>query len=418
MRRRFRRAARLAAGLVAGAIVAIGGVAQAAAVTLEFWTAYNEAEHKVLVEQVLPEFEKQNPGIKVNATRLGYSELREKLIVASSGGAAPDVARLDIIWSPEFASSGLLYAMDRLPGFNRVRDGVFPGPLSTNRWKGQFYGLPLDTNTQVYLYNATLFNQSGLNPPQSFADFRTVSSRLTRSNGDRTTVWGYALPGSGPWYTLPWIWSNGGGITDPEITRARGHVDSAASVSAIEMLLEMYQKGVIAPTVVGQGEGTWEGLQNGHYAAFQDGPWAAKGLRERGMNDLGLRLMPAGPGGSISVVGGENIGILAGSKHPEAAWGFVQFMLSPKAQLIMATAGQMPVVRGVLDAPEMRSHPFYGTYLQQLLTARARTPHPRWNEMDSILGGALADVFAGKAPARPALEEAARRIEVLLQPGR
>ncbi len=48
-----------------------------------------------------------------------------------------------------------------MPDFQTFADAVFPGPLSTNAYKGAYYGLPLDTNTRVFIYNPALYKEAG-----------------------------------------------------------------------------------------------------------------------------------------------------------------------------------------------------------------------------------------------------------------
>ena len=100
-----------------------------AQVTVSFWHGYNELETQVLVEQVIPAFEAKHPGIKVESIRLGYDELRDKVVTTAAAGSGPDVMRLDIIWTPGFAASGLLEPLDRYDGFQALLNEVYPGPL-------------------------------------------------------------------------------------------------------------------------------------------------------------------------------------------------------------------------------------------------------------------------------------------------
>src|SRR5207244_3188677 len=80
-----------------------------------------------------------------------------------AGGQLPDVLRADIIWVPEFADLGALVAFDESfsSDFNALKAQVFAGPLSTNVWKGKSYGLPLDTNTRVLMWNKEVYAKGG-----------------------------------------------------------------------------------------------------------------------------------------------------------------------------------------------------------------------------------------------------------------
>ncbi len=406
------------AALTAAACLSLAAAGQAAT-RISFWSTYSETENNVFVQQVVPLFEKQNPDIEVEVVRLGYDELRDKLVATAATGGGPDVARVDIIWTPSMAAAGLLEPLDAYAGFRNYQSIVFPGPLQTNAYRGRHYGLPLDTNTQIYIYNADLFDEAGLAAPNTFAEFEQVTTKLTRRQG-QSTVYGYDIGGPWAWFILPWIWSNGGDLTDAELTRASGFLDGDRSVEAVTRIAQWAGAGILAPNIRGEGWDSWGSFVNKQVAARQDGPWFPRWLEEtqKGFR-AGFALMPAGAGQkSASVIGGENVVILQGSKNKQAAWRFVQFLLSREAQIIMAGAGQMPVIRAAVGSPEFQKNRFYPVYLQQLLTARPRTPHPRWPDIQRILEEALQPVMKGQQSPRSALAEAARRIDQVLAPAR
>ena len=81
--------------------------------------------------------------------------MRKRLIVSTAAAQYQNVMRMDIIWVPQFADIGVLLAIGKeFPqDFAKIKETFLPGPLSTNYWKGNYYGVPLDTNTRVLLWN-------------------------------------------------------------------------------------------------------------------------------------------------------------------------------------------------------------------------------------------------------------------------
>jgi multiple sugar transport system substrate-binding protein len=403
------------AAIVVGLIVITGGAQ--APVTLRFWHTYStdSAELRTLETQVIPAFERANAGIRVVSQQFPYPDFRQAMLTAIAGGTPPDVARIDIIWSPEFAELGILERLDTRPGFAAIRDAVFPGPLSTNRWNDAYYGLPLTTNTQILLYDRAALARAGVSPPATFAGFNEAIAKLSGQVGGRR-VFGYAIPAPHAWFLLPWIWSNGGAITDDAVTRASGYLNSPATVEIVERLVAQYRSGQMAPTLGGSGIGTWEGLGTGLYAMTQDGPWAPPAIAAQfpGL-DLGVAPFPAGPAGSISIVGGENIVIFKDGRNKDAAWRFVRFMLSLETQMTMAPTGQIPVLAAAVNEPFIRNHEFLPQYLRQLQSAKARTPHPAYTRMEEIMHTAFQLIVAGNRSTREALDAAAAQIDGLLR---
>jgi len=144
------------------------------AVTISFWHAYNEVspENEMLVNTLIPMFEAEHPNVKVESLPVPYDEFRQKLLTSMAGGVAPDLIRADIIWVPELAELGALAPLDEImPDFEEYKAKVFPGPLSTNFWKGHYYGLPLDTNTRVWFWNKEMYEAADIaEPPKTIDD--------------------------------------------------------------------------------------------------------------------------------------------------------------------------------------------------------------------------------------------------------
>lgn len=398
-------------------LTGLAGAAASAQTQISFWHGYSELEAQILEEQIIPRFHELYPDIQVESVRMGYDDLRDRVVTTAAAGGGPDVMRLDIIWTPGFAAAGLLESLERYEGFYDLIDQVYPGPLSTNVYEGVYYGIPLTTNTQVYVYNEELFDQVGVFAPTTWDEFEEVTRHLTQVEGGEVIRYGYDIGGPWAWTLFPWIWSNGGAITDPDITTASGYLDGTRTVEAIETIAQWATSGILAPNIVGGDFDGWGSFVNGMVAARQDGPWFATWLEEHHPDmRVGYSLMPHAQGAeSISVVGGENIAIASGSANKEAAWTFTRFMLSYDAQSAMATVGQVPVIHSATDIPEFRESKYYPVYLEQIATAQARTPHPEYGRIEQVVQEAFARAIGGGEGALGALQDAARQVNELLR---
>jgi multiple sugar transport system substrate-binding protein len=166
------------------------------------------------------------------------------------------------------------------------------------------------------------------------------------------------------------------------------------------------------PGILGGGVDTWGGFGNNEIAMILEGPWFPPFYG--GDADYGFALMPAGPGGQISVVGGEDIVMFQQSEYKDAALEFIRFMLSEETQLKMAEVGQMPVISAIMDTEAMQGHEFFGYFLEQLETAMARTPHPNWSKIEETYTLAGGVFLLGEQSFEEALGAAAGTIDELL----
>jgi multiple sugar transport system substrate-binding protein len=384
--------------------------------TITFWHAYSadSQEVKTLETVIIPAFKAKHPGTDVKEVAVPYDQLHQKLLTAAAGSDLPDVVRSDIAWVPEFSKLGLLEQLDAsMPDFQQFASKVFPGTLATNKYKGKYFGLPLDTNTRVQMYSEAALTKAGVTAaPKTFDDLKTLGDKL---NG--TGVFAFADNGLSGWNVLPWIWSAGGDITDKDYTKATGYLNSPASVSGVQMLFDLYKKQEMPNIVLGGtgGTPTSDGLATAKYATILDGPWMYP-IFAGAHPDFKLQVapVPAGPGGSVSVVGGEDVVVVKQSKNKALALEFTRYLLSDEAQLAFAKVGQMSVLQN-LDVVSV--NPNYRAFVEQLKTARPRPVVPSWPKIDDLLQKKLQSAFKGDLTVQAALDQAATEIDTLLAQG-
>lgn len=389
--------------------------------TITIWGSYgnggNSAQQDALDKQLIPAFEKANKGITVKYVDIPYDSLLQKLTTSAAGGTLPDLVRADIGWVPQLASLGVLVPLsDSMKSYSTLSKAVYPGTLATNQYKGKYYGLPLDTNTRVLITDEAALKKAGMtSAPTTFAELKTMAAKL---KGTGTSV--FADSGLGQWNVFPWIWSNGGAITDDKLTTATGYLDGPKSVAAVKMLVDLYKEKQIPNLITGnQGAtGTSDGLPKGNYATILDGPWmkAIWAGQYKTFKPV-YAPMPAGDGSSTSVVGGEDIVLTSTSTHQAAAQKFISYTQSKAFQIAMAKTGQMTVVPAY-ETEQAAIDPYYSTFAAQLKTAKARLAIPAASKVDGILSAALTPAFQGKTSVQAALTDAAKQIDPLLAQAR
>lgn len=394
-----------------------GSATTSSPVTLTFWGTYgnggNKAQTSVLEKTIIPAFERQNPNIKINYVDVPYDSLLQKLTTGAAGGNLPDLVRSDITWVAKFASLGVFAQLDgKMPNFDTLAKADYPGTLETTKWQGHYYGLPLDTNTRVLISNKQALASAGISaPPKTFADLQADAAKLVAKK-----IPVFADSGLQAWNILPWIWSGGGEITNPQLTKATGYLNGPKSVAAVQMLVNLYKQGAVPNLIVGnQGAtSTQDGLPKGTYATILDGPWEQPIFAQQYKGfQPNYSPMPAGSGGSVSVVGGEDIVMTSNSPNQAAAEKFIAFTQSPAFQLPMAKTGQMSVVAS-LAAKEVAATPYLADYAAQLKTAKARPEVPESPQIDTVLQDDLTPAFQGKTSVQDALTKAAAAIDPLL----
>ena len=397
--------------LSAGAALAEGET-----VTINFWHHYSaqSAENETLMNVLIPAFEAENPGIKVNAVSHEWAELHDKVLVSANSNALPDVARCDIAWLPEFQKMGILVALDEeMPNFAEVSGKLLDSAMSTAIINGHYYALALNTNSKIVFYNKAMLEAAGVSIPATMEEWIEAVKKLSGENSKGQQVWGWNEPALAGWNICPFIWSFGGALTNEDQTIATGYINGLATVKAVETFAELVKAGAITGFNAGDIPMT-DGFGTGRYAMMLEGPWKSAELAGAYPDvAYGTAPIPAGEGGSISVLGGEDIAMF-NTPNKEAAWKFMQFMTGEYAETEMAKCGQIPVNRAALESDTVKAAD-YAPFIEAIQTAKARPTVAAWSEMDNGLQVAMNAVVTGEKTAQEAMDELAVAWDALLK---
>ena len=369
--------------------------------TITFWHTYGDAETPVLNDVIIPMFEKANPGIKVDAVRQS-GDFNQMLVAALGTGVVPDVARVDITKTSAYAKLGGIVAMDGFDGFAALKDAVLPGPLSTNLWNGSYYGLPLNTNCKAAVVNLEQMKALGFDgAPATMEEF--IAACKEKAPGE----YKLNVSGFGDWDMYTYFWLFGGVLTDEGFTKASGYLDSAQSVAAITAIKQMHDDGVFTIRDLDGTPDAWDGI-NSQYAMFFEGPWFPF------TDAIVPALIPTVNGKTASVVGGENIVIFSGSTKQDAAFKFVEFMLTQEVQLKLLEVGVIPTLKACVESEAVKNNPKWSVYMKQLESAQSRIPTPQASAVEQLWTDAMTMIFVEGADVQKTLTDTAAQIDAEL----
>ena len=402
--------------ILALVLVLTAGAGLAEPVTINFWHHYSaqSAENETLMNVLIPAFEAENPDIRINAVSHEWAELHDTILVSANSGALPDVARCDIAWLPEFQKMGILVALDEtMPDFEEVSERLLPSAMSTSRIGGHVYALALNTNSKIVFYNTAMLEAAGVSVPATLEEWAETVRRLSGENANGQQIWGWNEPALAGWNICPFIWSFGGTLLSDDQTKATGYLNSPETVKAVETFAKLVKDGCITGFNSGDIPMT-DGFGTGRYAMMLEGPWKSAELAGAYPDvAYGTALMPAGAGGSISVLGGEDIAMFH-TANQAAAWKFMQFMTGEFAETEMARCGQIPVNRAALESDVVKDAD-YAPFIAAIETAKARPTVAAWSEMDNGLQNAMTAIVSGEISAQSALDELASQWDELLK---
>lgn len=377
---------------------------------ITFWNYYGVSSS--MHTSIIPAFEKAHPGVTVKDVQVPYAQMQQKLLTAAAGSALPDVMEYDVIWVPQLASLGVLEPLSSsMTDFQKIKEGMYPAAIGTGHYKDAYYSLPVDTNTPLPLVNGDALKDAGIATyPKTLAELKADAAKAAPGHYliDIGAVAG--------WSILPFIWSNGGEMTDAAGTKATGYLNGPKSVEALQMLVDMYKAKELPSDTLG--DPNFKGgtaLGTGTVYSQMNGPYAVPGFNQSYPKmPLSVEPMFSGSGGSVSTVGGEDLSISQQSKNKALAAQFMRYLLTPEVQEKLAQTDGVISPEAALAGQMTAIHPYFAPFLEQLKVARPRLVDPQWLKIDNIFTVEVTKAFQGQETANQALDNAAAQIDTLL----
>jgi multiple sugar transport system substrate-binding protein len=159
---------RLKLGAVAS-VVALGMISQqAAAQTLRFWTTEEQPDRLAKQEALAEDFEAET-GIAVEVIPVTETDLGTRVTAAFAAGDLPDVIYHTLQYVQPWAEAGILDWDAATEVIENLGSDTFaPRPLEMAAFGEGYAAVPVDGWTQMILYRKDLFEQAGLEPPDSY----------------------------------------------------------------------------------------------------------------------------------------------------------------------------------------------------------------------------------------------------------
>ncbi len=412
MRRRVRRAVALAAAVVLGASACASGPGGDDD-TVTLWVRdYQKAIMGTLADEFNATHDTQ-----VEVTLVPATSFVQKLGTAVAAYQGPDIASLDLVFAPYFASQGVLAdvtdRVEELP----YADDLSPAHLSQVTYDDRVYGVPFTGDVSVMFYNKTLFAQAGLDPeapPATWAEVQDAAEAVAATGSDGFVFSG-ACGGCNIFSLTPLIWASGGDVLDADGTEAL--LDSDEVGGALQLYRDLYRAGTMPELVrTDNGPNAATAFQSGTVGIRFDGTSFMSTLVSDGAVDFGVAPIPGQDGGSASFAGGDVLSVMTGADNPDGAWEFLRWATDRDAQQVLADNAILPVRMDLLDEIYVPRDPRFAVFADAL--AVGHTPYSiveneLFNDNNGVWAGLIQDTVFGQgdlADAQRAAQEDAQAI--------
>jgi len=339
-------------------------------------------------------------------------EYPDKVRAALLGSKAPDVFELPSI-SVDQVKAGLLEPLDDL--IADVKSDFNPASLAPFTVDGKIYGIKMINDPTFIYYRKSMFQQAGLQIPQTVDELIAAAKKLT--NGNRKGIYIGPDGGVSALYQIAG-WAAGGDFISPD-NKIVFNTDRMAA--AYEKLHELNASGGVlpdAPTF------WWDpsSFTQGTVAMQWCGLWAMPGIRASQVaEDFGIFPYPALDAQSkpATVDGGWAEMVNAKSANKQAAKDYVKALWITNSQVQIdwnVAYGFHVPPRNSTSAQTTKLKTSPASDAVDLLNKYGHATPPLWNAaMDTALQTAVSTIVKSGKNARATLDAAAAKANAELQ---
>ena len=310
-----------------------------------------------MAQQMLDEFHAAHPNIRVYYNLdPENAEFEDKCLADFQAGTAPDVFQGCCGFLPSWAQKG--YTLDLRPYVQADLDRATIDDWDPVQYRsfftrdGKQYGLPKYHGAEALFFNRDLFDQYRVDYPDeawNHDDYVAAMKRLTQDRNDdgKTDLWGSMVDIG--WERIQ-VHVNewGGHFVDPQDPTQSRLADAPALQAMDWIRARMWDDKVMATPLDVQNMGTTAAFVAGRAAMAEDGSWSLKAILSGAKFRVGVAPFPSGPARRATLATTDGFGIYAGTKHPDAAWELIKFLIGKDYGRAMAKAQFLQPARASL----------------------------------------------------------------------
>lgn len=397
----------------------------------------------MIADPWIPAFDQLNPkfeaitGAEVQMDAYGYDQTHEKQVLEGTQKSSTyDVIVLDSPWVGEFWEGG--FVEDLTPYIEKTNPDIiqYDDFVSVFRdvaeWDGHIVGMPFSPYFITYYYRKDIFEQEGLSPPRTYAEWLNIADRFT-DNPNYPDMFGLTMnnqqgsPVGQAWFE--YIWNFGGrpfkstypGSPDPYADMTP-MFDSPESIAVVELFKEALKY---------QPEGALSFAWDERTQLFASGraaqvssfnlraPLYIDPDRSRIAGDIATAVVPAAEGfDPVPPVGGWVIGINKHSVNKDMAWDYIKWFTSPSTHREFVDLSGVAARYSAFEDPELADKYWWFPVVAESADmgyAECRPRIPESFEIISTVGLYVSRALTGELSSQEAMSRANEEIRQLLE---
>jgi len=384
-------------------------------VTLTFWNGFTGPDRPA-VEGLVQRFNATHRTVRIQMTITPWDSLLQKLPSALASGEGPDLMGFSFTYLPQYASSGYIKDLSSLyKSGSALNPSIFPkGLLKVLKYKGKYYGAPMNFATLLMYYNKDMFRNAGLNPnkpPKTWSQWISAIKKLTK-HGNGRDQYGIAI---GEHDTIPnwpiFMWGAGGDV----ILNGKPNLSNPKTLKALTTWGNLVKNNKVSPVGLSGAEAD-KLFQTQKAATEVTGPWMTNGFTAAGLH-YGVAPVPAGPAGPVTLADSVVMTVNAKSKNTTAAMSFVKYWNAKNNQVFWSLHSGFPTFRlDLVHSSALSKNQWVPKFESVAPVARFYLPgQPKYLQINNdVVVPMLQQITYGRASVASAAKQADQQLARLL----
>lgn len=341
-------------GVVTAALLAVGAVGcgtgtgeestgsqqEGGTVELEFaqWWAPELPDGSF--QELMTQFESQNPNIKVKLLSGPYASTKQQLVSGAASKTLPDVVGLDGAWVNDFAKQGALTDLSALMAEAKYDESQLASQIKVD---DKTYMIPVVNFVYPLFVNEDMLSKANVKAaPTNRTEFLDAAKKISALGGN---VKGWALPldtavpNGIQNDVMSWLWASGGTMLTPD---GKPNLTSPPVKSTVEYVKSLNDADVIAPGSLTMKEQDKVEKFTAEQIGMMIDSLAHINLIKKNNPDLNFTVAPIPAEDSFTGKRGLpyaswGIGIADSTEHKAEAFKLVEFLMSQQANSELST---------------------------------------------------------------------------------
>jgi putative chitobiose transport system substrate-binding protein len=301
---------------------------------IEFWTIQLQPQFTNYFNQLIVDFEADNPGLSVRWVDLPWSQMESKIESAILRESLPDIVNLNSSFAHLLTRPDAWLDLDTILS-DSFRNEYLPNLWQASQIDGKSFAIPWYCTTSITIYNSELFKRAKVDePPTNYTELAKVARQI-KEKTDKYAFFVSFLPEGGN-EVLESFGKMGVDLIDVD---GKAAFNTPVGEAVFKYWVDLYREGLLPKEVLTEGIQAGEDLyQAGETAMVFSGPEFIEAISEN-TPEIGRVSFP------ISQITGKtdkkgimlmNFAISRNTKLPDGALKFVLFITNYHNQMVFA----------------------------------------------------------------------------------